>query len=207
MSNGEQQGGQSCIFCQIANGSVDSKKVYEDEKILAVLDIYPSNIGHILVLPKEHYSLMMQMSDSDVGHMFSVIKKLSNVVLKGLDVSGTNLYIANGAAAGQKAPHFMVHIIPRVENDGLNFALPTGQQDEEALDKLRASLVPLVKETFGLTQENVKKFYPQISTEKEPEKESEPKGGKADKNEQKQKEDSSKKSEEVDLDKIGNMFK
>ena len=207
MSNGEQQSGQSCIFCQIAKGNVESKKIYEDEKLLAVLDIYPSNPGHILIMPKEHYSLMMQMPDSDIGHMFSVIKKLSNVILKGLDVNGTNIYIANGAAAGQKAPHFMVHLIPRKENDGLNFALASGKQDEEALDKLRSSLVPIVKDTFGLTNEKVKEFYPELNKGEEKNKESGENKGEEPKKEQKQVDNSSKDSEGVDLDTIGNMFK
>ncbi|MFW6014011.1 MAG: HIT family protein [Nanoarchaeota archaeon] len=211
MSNGEEQGSQACIFCQIAKGNVESKKIYEDEKILAVLDIYPANPGHILVMPKEHYSLMMQMPDSDVGHMFSVIKKLSNVILKGLEVNGTNIYLANGSAAGQKAPHFMVHIIPRKENDGLNFTLTSGQQDDVALDKLRSSLVPLIKETFGLTQEKVNEFYQLDANSKdlnqEPKKNTQiPKDAKNQSYEEGSK-NTFDESDNIDLDKIGNIFK
>ncbi len=121
---------KQCIFCHIVSGKVQSKKIFEDDKSLAVLDINPANPGHILLMPKEHYSIMPQIPEDILQHLFMVTKSLSNVALRGLEVQGVNILIANGVAAGQKANHFMIHIIPRKEGDGINFELPQKQIDE-----------------------------------------------------------------------------
>lgn len=135
---------KNCIFCHMVQGKVAAKKVYEDESVIGVLDINPANPGHILLIPKEHYMLMPQMPDDLIGHIFKVAKQISNVVLKALDVRGTNLIVANGSAAGQKAQHFILHVIPRKEGDGLEFTLPSNNYAEQELnaiaEKLRAKL-------------------------------------------------------------------
>ena len=110
---------QQCIFCQIIAGKVPSKKVYDDEKCIAVMDINPAIRGHILVIPKEHYAIMPQIPEKEVGHFFLVAKYLSQMVLKVLRVGGTNIFVANGLAAGQRSQQFMLHVIPRKEGDGL----------------------------------------------------------------------------------------
>ncbi len=108
---------QQCIFCQIISGKIPSKKVYEDDKVIAVLDVNPAAIGHVLLLPKEHYAIMPQISDPEIGYLFSIAKHVSQAMLRSLKVEGTNIFVANGLAAGQKAQHFMIHIIPRKEGD------------------------------------------------------------------------------------------
>src|SRR3989339_154985 len=110
---------QQCIFCQIIAGKVPAKKVYEDEKCIGVLDINPAAKGHVLIMPKEHYAIMPQIPDKEIGHLFLVSKYLSQAMLKVMKVPGTMVYVANGLAAGQKAQHFMVHLIPRKEGDGV----------------------------------------------------------------------------------------
>ena len=106
---GAAQAQENCIFCQINSGKVQSKKVFEDEQTTAILDINPANPGHVLILPKKHYAIMPQMKDEEIGHLFSVSKHMSGAVLKALKVEGTNIFVANGQIAGQKAPHFMIH--------------------------------------------------------------------------------------------------
>jgi len=108
---------QQCIFCQIIAGKIPSKKVYSDDKCIAVMDINPATKGHVLLLPKEHYSIMPQVPDKEIGHLLMVSKYLSQIVLKTLKVSGTNVFVANGGIAGQRAQHFMLHLIPRKEGD------------------------------------------------------------------------------------------
>ena len=110
---------QQCIFCQIIAGKIPSKKVYEDDRCIAILDINPAAKGHILLLPKEHYAIMPQVPEKEIGHLNIVSKYLSQIVLKVLRCSGTNVFIANGFAAGQKAQHFMMHLIPRKDGDNL----------------------------------------------------------------------------------------
>lgn len=131
---------KQCIFCQIISGKVQSKKVYEDDKCIAILDINPGNPGHVLLLPKEHYSIMPQLSEEEIAHLFMIAKTISNSVLRSLEVQGTNIIVQNGIAAGQKAQHFMIHIIPRKEKDGINFELPQREIPEEELEVIRKKL-------------------------------------------------------------------
>ena len=131
---------KQCIFCQIIGGKVQSKKVYDDENVIAVLDVNPANPGHILIMPKEHYSIMPQIPEEEIGHIFLVAKSLSNTSLRALEVQGSNIIVANGVVAGQRAQHFMVHLIPRKENDGLNFQVPQKTISEQELQKIRKTL-------------------------------------------------------------------
>ncbi|MCH8003785.1 MAG: HIT family protein [Nanoarchaeota archaeon] len=127
---------KQCIFCQIISGKVQSKKIYEDEEVIAILDVNPANPGHLLIMPKEHYSIMPQMPEDEVGHIFLVAKALSNASLRALEVQGSNIIVANGVTAGQRAQHFMVHLIPRKDNDGVNFQVPQKTIPEEELKKI-----------------------------------------------------------------------
>ena len=112
---------EQCIFCHIIKGEVQSRKIYEDDNCLAILDINPANPGHILLLPKEHNAIMPQIQDDILIYLAKITKDLSAICLKAFKAEGTNIFIANGLAAGQKAQHFMIHIIPRKTNDNLNF--------------------------------------------------------------------------------------
>lgn len=132
---------KNCIFCHIISGKVQSKKIYEDERSLAVLDINPANPGHMLLLPKEHYTIMPQIPETDIGHLFMVVKGLSKACLKALKAEGTTIFVANGVAAGQKSPHFMIHIIPRKETDDLtNFKFKRKKTKKAELEKLHKAL-------------------------------------------------------------------
>lgn len=123
---------QQCIFCLIAAGSIPSRKVFEDDKVIVVMDINPASPGHLLLVPKEHVMIMPQAPDPLVEHMGMVAKALSHALLKALKAQGTNVFIANGSAAGQRAQHFIMHVIPRKENDGITaFKLPERALKEE----------------------------------------------------------------------------
>ncbi len=159
---------QQCIFCQLISGKIPSKKVYDDEKCIAVLDIAPASKGHILIMPKEHYAIMPQISDKEIGHLFLVSKYLSQVLLKVLKVSGTNVFVANGAVAGQKAQHFMLHLIPRKDGDKII------EVEDKLIDaSLRAKVKELVekrlKTLLGVKEEKQTALPPMPKGEPEPE--------------------------------------
>ncbi|MFC1800903.1 HIT family protein [Nanoarchaeota archaeon] len=147
---------KQCIFCQIISGQVESQKVYEDEKHVAVLDINPANVGHILLLPKEHYSILPQMKDEEVSQMFTVAKHLSQVLLKALKAQGTNIFVANGMVAGQRAQHFMIHVVPRFEADKvIGFQIPQKEVTESDLKKLREILANKINELMDIKKKVV----------------------------------------------------
>lgn len=127
---------QQCIFCQLIAGKIPSKKVYEDDVCFAVLDINPAAKGHVLLMPKAHLSIMPQVPDEVSTHMLQVARELSRSLLKNLRAAGTTIFIANGLAAGQRAQHFMIHIIPRKDGDGL-FGYEKHIVDEEKRRALR----------------------------------------------------------------------
>lgn len=108
---------QQCIFCKIIAGEVPGYTVYEDDKVMAFLDIQPANPGHVIVVPKTHYSVLPQMPDDEVGYLFSVAKQLAGVIFDAVGAEGVSLVQRNGQVAGQIVPHVYIHIIPRTSKD------------------------------------------------------------------------------------------
>ncbi|MBN2459565.1 HIT domain-containing protein [Candidatus Woesearchaeota archaeon] len=123
---------QNCVFCKIVKGDIPSKKVYEDDKIICILDINPAAKGHLLVLTKEHYPILPLIPPDVARHMFRTTKHLSKSLKEAMICPNATVFIANGAVAGQQSPHFLYHIIPRENNDGLdNFNIPSKEFSEE----------------------------------------------------------------------------
>ncbi|MBQ3253838.1 MAG: HIT family protein [Acholeplasmatales bacterium] len=108
-----------CIFCKIINGDIPSKKVYEDDDVLAILDISQATIGHTLVLPKKHYSNLLDIDNEDYLKVMNVVKMLAEKIKTKLDATGINILNNCGEVAGQTVMHFHVHIIPRFDNNDI----------------------------------------------------------------------------------------
>ncbi len=115
----------NCIFCKIISGEVASHKVYEDDTILSILDIYPSIKGHTLIFPKKHIPILPLTPPDIFKHLFGNLKYFARAVRRGVPSEKINIYMANGGAAGQQNPHLLVHVVPRDSGDGLaNFEIP-----------------------------------------------------------------------------------
>ncbi|HIU78218.1 MAG TPA: HIT family protein [Candidatus Avilachnospira avicola] len=106
-----------CIFCRIANGEIGSNTVYEDEDFRVILDLNPGSKGHMLILPKEHFDDLFELSDEYAQKLMLVAKKVGLAARKALCADGINLVQNNGEAAGQTVKHFHMHVIPRYEGD------------------------------------------------------------------------------------------
>lgn len=145
---------KNCVFCHIASGKVPARKVYEDDSCLAVLDINPANPGHVLLMPKEHFTVMFQVPEQLIGHVFIIAKGLSQAGLKALQAKGTTIFAANGTAAGQRAPHFMLHIIPRMTGDNIGIYLPSRALPEKEAGQIASALAAVLR---GEEKENEKK--------------------------------------------------
>lgn len=130
---------KNCIFCRIIAKEIPSYEIYSDDKVTVILDINPANEGHCLILPKTHYQILPQIPDEMIGYMFKIAKNTSRAFLKALGVKGTTVFIANGAIAGQKAPHFMIHVVPRKPGD-LLFTIPKHGIEEEKIKDMREKL-------------------------------------------------------------------
>jgi histidine triad (HIT) family protein len=109
---------ENCIFCKIVKGELPATKIYEDDKVLAFLDIAPVNIGHTLVIPKEHFVNIYETPEDIIGKMMHTAKGVAHALKKEVGADGTNITMNNEKAAGQVVFHAHIHIIPRLENDG-----------------------------------------------------------------------------------------
>jgi histidine triad (HIT) family protein len=107
----------SCIFCKIVAGEIPAVKIYEDELILAFLDIAPINPGHVLVIPKEHAESASIIPEHVAGRMFRIGARLGIAMKRELDYDGYNLHLADGSAAGQVVMHAHLHVVPRGVED------------------------------------------------------------------------------------------
>ncbi|MBN2067329.1 MAG: HIT family protein [Candidatus Diapherotrites archaeon] len=125
-----------CIFCRIAKGEIPSTKLYEDENILSFLDIMPAAKGHALVIPKKHYHTLLDIPHGELREAMAIVQKVAAAIMAATPgVQGFNVIQSNQKAAGQVIPHLHFHIIPRKENDNLDFAWEQGKAEQEELKK------------------------------------------------------------------------
>ena len=136
---------KQCVFCKLIAKEIPGKIVFEDAKTIALLDIYPAVKGHTLFLPKEHYPILPYMPEDDFTHFFSLLPSVIKAMKDSMVATAFNLFIASGGAAGQQAPHFMVHCLPREQGDGFfNFLFTKkGKPLEEEPKKMLVQNVPL----------------------------------------------------------------
>ena len=130
----------NCIFCMIIDGKIPSRKVYEDENCIAMLDINPATPGHTLILPKEHHQDLTEMNEALLGKLMMVARKIGMLQKERLGAIGFNVIQNNGEAAGQTVPHFHIHVIPRYEGGpmlgGWVPTEPAGDELDEVLAKM-----------------------------------------------------------------------
>ena len=153
----------ACLVCQIIENRIPSKKVYEDELAMAVLDVNGSNPGHCFVMPKNHYPILEQVPDAEIGSLFNISNRISSAIFESLGAQGTNIFVANGIPAGQTVAHFIINVIPRKENDGINLQWHPKQLSEEEISTVELKLKEQTK-NLGFEKEEEKK--PRIQTKK-----------------------------------------
>lgn len=108
-----------CEFCKIVSGEFKSSKIYEDDSILAFMDIQPVNEGHILIIPKKHVELIADLDDETSAKMFILTNKINKALRKSdLKLEGINYFLADGESGGQEVFHTHLHIYPRFDGDG-----------------------------------------------------------------------------------------
>jgi histidine triad (HIT) family protein len=138
----------SCLFCDIVSGQAPASSVYEDEVVLAFMDIQPVNPGHVLIAVRDHASLLADLDPEVGGHLFQVGMQLAAALRRSpLRCEGINFYLADGAVAGQQVAHIHLHVVPRFRGDGfgLRFGpdytrLPSRDNLDEAAAALRQAL-------------------------------------------------------------------
>ncbi|MDE5414978.1 HIT family protein [Alkalihalobacterium chitinilyticum] len=138
----------NCIFCKIVQGEIPAAKVYEDEHVLAFMDISQVTKGHTLVIPKVHQEDIFELDEEVASHLFSVVPKIANSIKKQFKPLGLNIVNNNGEAAGQTVFHYHIHLIPRYgEGDGFGAVWKdhSSQYSFEQLQEMATSIAAGIK--------------------------------------------------------------
>ena len=106
------------IFSKIIRREIPAEIIYEDDYVIAFLDISPINPGHTLIVPKEDVENMIQTSDETLARILAVAKKIAPAILSAVQATDFNFTTNNGSAAGQVVMRTHFHLIPRFPNDG-----------------------------------------------------------------------------------------
>jgi len=131
---------ETCIFCKIANGEIPSAAVHEDDDFRVILDLGPASKGHALVIPKEHYANLYELSDELASKALVTAKKAVCKLKEVLKCDGYNIVQNNGEAAGQTVMHFHIHLIPRYKDDNVGLVWKMGKLSDEDRDEILEKL-------------------------------------------------------------------
>jgi histidine triad (HIT) family protein len=122
-----------CIFCKIVARQIPATVVYEDEHTLAFMDIGQVNPGHVLVAVKKHAENLYALDDTQAGAILRAAARIARAIRDAFKPDGLSVYQANGKAAGQTVFHYHVHLVPRVEGDGMALTWPVKNPPREKL--------------------------------------------------------------------------
>lgn len=131
---------QDCVACQIIGGNIPAKVIFEDDSLIAILNLSGAAPGHALVMPKEHFTILEQVPDPLCARLFTLANNISTAIFETNDIKGTNIFVANGIAAGQTVPNVMVHVVPRDEDDGINLLWDPKRLSEEEMSTVELQL-------------------------------------------------------------------
>ena len=131
-----------CIFCKIVKGDIPCYKIYEDNDVLAFLDIANDVYGHTLVVPKAHCVNLLDANEQTLAKVMAAVQKVANHYVNNCGFDGVNTFNCNGKGAEQSVFHLYIHVIPRKDNDGISIwkNKTNGTQSlQEVCDKLKLS--------------------------------------------------------------------
>lgn len=117
-----------CLFCKMINGDIPCKKIYEDNEVIAILDLHPSCDGHTLIIPKKHSKDMMEIDNDTLLHIYNVAQKLAPKLIEKMHATAFSIRINYGDT--QEIKHFHMHLLP---NYGIKKAKLTQEETYEIL--------------------------------------------------------------------------
>ena len=120
-----------CIFCDVIDGKLPSHIIYDHDDCLAILDKYPIDNGHSLIITRQHYEKITDMSTDDVSRLFSKVPKIINAIIKATGADAFSIAQNNGKAAKQIIPHVHIHLIPRYNKTGTLWTKRKIMSDDE----------------------------------------------------------------------------
>ena len=134
----------ACVFCEILAGRMPAHVIYEDEFCISIMDRYPLERGHCLLIPRRHAERITDMDEAEVGSLFSRVPRIARAVLRATGASSFNVGQNNGREARQIVPHVHIHIIPRYGRAGTNWTSRQITTDEHL-----AGIARSIRESLG----------------------------------------------------------
>jgi len=107
-----------CLFCKIVDKQIPAAVIYEDDRVMAFLDVHPRCAGHALVIPNYHAPRIAELPDEEVASLFLAVKHIAGLLTEKLQCDGATIGMNQGRASGQEVDHLHVHVMPRWHNDG-----------------------------------------------------------------------------------------
>ena len=135
----------NCIFCKIASGAIPAMRVYEDERVMAFLDINPLAHGHTLVIPKVHYRDIRDVPADMAGELAARLPKITQAVMRAAGATGMNILQNTGESSGQAVFHLHIHLIPRRDGDGLGYRWNAGAYPAGAGEAMRQRVIEALR--------------------------------------------------------------
>ena len=135
-----------CVFCRIVTREFPAEILWEDDRVIAILDINPIHYGHALVIPKHHARDLLTLNEDDLHAVMLATQKVARALVQGLGLEGFNIFSNNGRIAGQSVFHFHMHVTPRYPDDNIRFVLQLKTYRNDAMAeyarKIRDHLQP-----------------------------------------------------------------
>ncbi|MBR1413287.1 MAG: HIT family protein [Bacilli bacterium] len=119
-----------CLFCNIINGTKESKKIYEDDKVIGIMDAFPNVDGHVLLIPKKHITDFKELDSDTLNHMYEVSKTLTDKLMTKLDKKAITLLVNYGES--QVIKHLHLHLLPNYGKE-----MEAKSSPDEIYDKLK----------------------------------------------------------------------
>jgi histidine triad (HIT) family protein len=134
-----------CVFCSIVAGESASTAVYDDDRVLAFMDVNPATPGHLLVVPKRHATHLADLDPADGAAAFTAAQRLAGAVRAAMHADGANLFLADGEVAGQEVFHVHLHVLPRRAGDGFGVRADFQHPERSVLEEQGA----VIREALG----------------------------------------------------------
>ena len=130
-----------CVFCRIIKGEIPCTKVYEDDKVLAFLDIAPFNPGHTIIVPKDHHHSITTLGADYLTAIITLAPAIGTALMRATGAEGFNIFQNNGRVAGQTVPHVHFHVLPRFADDDVIISASQKKYDSaEAMAEMASKI-------------------------------------------------------------------
>lgn len=130
---------QQCPFCLMVQKQIKTSNVYEDEDFLAVLEINPANLGHIILFPKKHIQTLTELMEVEQQQFYEIARKLNVSLLKLFE--GSSIVFSSGKVTGVKFQHLMFNIMPRIAGDQIFLTWKPKKTSPEELELIQKKII------------------------------------------------------------------